>query len=297
MAWRGLHLTKPSRLALADGQVVIAQEDGDVRVALEDLAWIVLDTPQSTLTGSLLSACMSQGVALIATDETHTPCGVLLPFHRHFRQGEIAHRQVAMGAPLKKRLWQRIVRAKIENQAEALHAAGRGGAQTLREMARLVGSGDPDNIEARAAKYYWTQLWPEFRREDEGDKRNKMLNYGYAVVRSGVARSLVAAGLLPAFGLNHASVTNAFNLADDIVEPFRPFVDSLAWKAVDDGRPSRDDLSIGDRRAMAGVLLAEATMATETMTLLVAAERTAESLVRAIEGSTAEVLVLPTFAT
>lgn len=296
MAWRGLHLTKPSRLSLADGQVVITQDDGEVRIPLEDLAWIVLDSLQSTLTGTLLSACMSAGVALIATDETHTPSGIVLPFHRHFRQGEIAQRQAAMGAPLKKRLWQKIVRAKIENQAAALHAASRGGAQTLREMVRQVGSGDPSNVEARAARYYWAQLWPEFRREDDGDKRNKLLNYGYAVARSGVARALVAAGLLPAFGLNHASATNAFNLADDIVEPFRPFVDFLAWKATDEGRPSRDDLSIDDRRAMAAVLLAEARTAAEAMTLLVAAERTAESLVRAIEGSTAEILELPGFA-
>lgn len=296
MAWRGLHLTKPSRLSLADGQVAIAQDDGDVRIPLEDLAWIVLDTPQTTLTGSLISACMTANIALIATDETHTPSGVLLPFHRHFRQGEIAHRQVAMGAPLKKRLWQKIVRAKIENQAQALDSVGRNGAKTLREMARLVGSGDPDNIEARAARYYWTQLWPEFRREDAGDKRNKLLNYGYAVVRSGIARSLVAAGLLPAFGLNHASVTNAFNLADDVIEPFRPFVDALAWNSASEGQPSRDDLSVDDRRTMASVLLADAKMMAETTTLLVAAERTAESLVRAIEVTSAEVLELPNFA-
>jgi CRISP-associated protein Cas1 len=296
MAWRGLHLTRPSRLSLADGQVVVDQDDGEVRIALEDVAWIVLDAPQSTITGNLLSACMSAGIALIATDETHTPSGVLLPFHRHFRQGEIAHRQAAIGAPVKKRLWQKIVRAKIENQAEALRQLGRGGTLTLREMAKQVGSGDSGNVEARAAKYYWTQLWPEFRRDDGGDKRNKLLNYGYAVVRSGVARSLVAAGLLPAFGLKHASVTNAFNLADDIVEPFRPFVDRLAWRTADDGRPSRDDLSIEDRRAMAGVLLAEAKNASETLTLLVAAEKAAESLVRAIESAAPDALELPTFA-
>lgn len=296
MAWRGLHLTKPTRLSLADGQVVVGQEDGDVRVPLEDLAWIVLDAPQSTLTGNLLSACTAAGVALIATDERHTPSGVLLPFHSHFRQGEIAHRQAEMSAPLKKRLWQKIVRAKIENQAAVLCAKRRDGGETLREMTHLVGSGDPENVEARAARYYWTQLWPEFRREDGGDKRNKLLNYGYAVARSGVARSLVAAGLLPAFGLNHASVTNAFNLADDMLEPFRPFVDALVWQASDEGQPSRADLTIDDRRAMASVLLAEAIMADDTVTLLVAAERVAESLVRSIEGSTAEVLELPSFA-
>jgi len=296
MAWRGLHITKPSRLSLADGQVVVWQEDGEVRLALEDVAWIVLDSPQSTVTGTLLSACMTAGIALIATDATHTPCGVLLPFHQHFRQGEIAHRQTAMAGPLKKRLWQKIVRAKIDNQAAALANVGRGGATSLREMAKLVGSGDPGNVEARAARYYWNQLWPEFRRDDGGDKRNKLLNYGYAVVRSGVARSRVAAGLLPAFGLKHASVTNAFNLADDIVEPFRPFIDSLAWRTADEGRPSRDDLTIDDRRTMAGALLTEAKFASETVTLLVAAERSAESLVRAIESATSEALELPSFA-
>jgi CRISPR-associated protein Cas1 len=163
-------------------------------------------------------------------------------------------------------------------------------------MAKQVGSGDPGNVEARAAKYYWNQLWPEFRRDDDGDRRNKLLNYGYSVVRSGIARSLVAAGLLPAFGLKHASSTNAFNLADDIVEPFRPFVDVLAWQTADEGQPSRDALSITDRRAMAGVLLAEARSVGETVTLLVAAEKAAESLVRAIESATPDVLELPALA-
>jgi CRISPR-associated protein Cas1 len=296
MAWRGLHLTKPSRLSLADRQIVIGQDDGEVRIALEDVAWIVLDCLQSTITGNLLSACMSEGIALIVTDETHTPCGVALPFHRHFRQGEIAQKQSAMSAPLKKRLWQKIVRAKIENQADALKQLGRGGAQTLREMARLVGSGDTGNVEARAARYYWSQLWPEFRREDSGDKRNGLLNYGYAVVRSGVARSLVASGLLPALGLKHASVSNAFNLADDVVEPFRPFVDVLAWRVCGEGRPSPDNLSVEDRRSMASVLLNEAVVNGDAVTLLVAAERAAESIVRTIEAGAADPLELPALA-
>jgi CRISPR-associated protein Cas1 len=296
MAWRGLHLTKPSRLSFKDGQIVVEQEDGEVRIALEDLAWIVLDSPRSSLSGTLLSACMSAGVTLIVTDETHTPSGVALPFHRHHRQADLAQRQIAMSLPLKKRLWQSIVRRKIENQANALEALHRDGASTLREMIRHVGSGDQDNVEARAARTYWRELWPEFRREDDGDRRNKLLNYGYAVVRSGVARALVASGLLPAIGVNHASVTNAFNLADDLVEPFRPFVDVHAWRAIGDGRPCRENLSVQDRQAMASVLLGEARFALETVTLLVATERSAESLVRAIESNTSEALELPTIA-
>ena len=109
MAWRGLHVSKPSRLSLGDNQIVIAQDEGEVRLALEDVAWIVLDTPQATLTSSLLSACMAAGIVIIATDEKHTPSGIALPFHRHFRQGEIARVQIAMGMPLKKRLWQSII--------------------------------------------------------------------------------------------------------------------------------------------------------------------------------------------
>lgn len=296
MAWRGLHVSKPSRLNLADGQVVVAQDDGEARFALEDIVWIVLDTPQVIFTSALLSACMAAGIAVIATDATHTPSGVALPFHRNFRQGGVALTQAGLGAPLKKRLWQKIVRAKLANQAAALDALRRDGGAALREMARHVGSGDPANVEARAAREYWPRLWSEFRREDENDRRNKLLNYGYAVARSGVARALVATGLLPALGLKHASATNAFNLADDLVEPFRPFVDILAWETAGDGQASRDALSLDDRRAMAGILLVEARMTGDTVTLLVAAERTAESLVRAMEGGSAGLLVLPELA-
>jgi len=221
---------------------------------------------------------------------------VSLPFHRHFRQGEIAQTQAAMGAPLKKRMWQKIVRAKLLNQAAALNALGRDGAEALKAMAARVGSGDPDNMEARAARHYWARLWPEFRREDEGDKRNMLLNYGYAVARSGVARALVAAGLIPAFGLMHASATNAFNLADDIVEPFRPFADVLAWRTAGEGAPSREALSLDERRTMAGILLAEARMGEDKVTLLVAAERSAEALTRAMESGAADALILPSFA-
>ncbi len=293
MAWRGLHVTRPAHLSFADGQILIAQEDGDVRLALEDIAWIVLDTPQTTLTGALLSACMAAGIAVITTDETHTPSGIALPFHRHHRQADVAQQQISASEPLKKRLWQNIIQRKIGNQAAALDRLGRGGGRTLREMARRVGSGDPGNIEAQAARYYWGQLWPSFRRDDAGDRRNKLLNYGYAVIRSGVARALVATGLLPALGLKHASVSNAFNLADDLVEPLRPFVDIEAWNIVGTGNPDRGDLSLQDRRSMAGLLLQEARLGDATVTLLTATERMAESLSRCLETRSPAPFFLP----
>lgn len=294
MAWRGLHLSQPSRLSLTDGQILVAQEGGNVRLALEDLAWIVIDTPQATMTSALLSACAEQGIALMVTDGVHTPSGALLPFHRHFRQGEIARRQIAASAPLQKRLWQALVQAKITNQAAALEAVGRDGARPLREMTRYVRSGDPDNVEARAARDYWSKLWPAFRRDDAEDRRNKLLNYGYAIIRSAVARALVAVGLLPAFGIHHASATNAFNLADDIVEPFRPFVDVLAWRTIGAGAPDQGNLSREDRQAMTGVLLASARWRDEAITLLVATEKAAESLVRALETGAPDSLATPT---
>jgi CRISPR-associated protein Cas1 len=293
MAWRGLHISKAARLSVADGQIVVTQDDGEVRLALEDIAWVVLDVPHATVSSTLLSACMENGIAMIVTDATHTPSGVVLPFHRHFRQGGIALAQASMGAPLRKRLWQAMIRAKIVNQAAALDLVGRDGATGLRAMARLVGSGDPDNVEARAAREYWGCMFTAFRREDGGDTRNMMLNYGYAVIRSCVARALVATGLLPALGVNHASATNAFNLADDIVEPFRPFVDVLVWRTIGEGRCAREPLTIDQRRAMAAIMLTDCTMADETMTLLAASEKASASLVRAIQSGTSEVLELP----
>lgn len=292
MAWRGLHLSRAARLNTADGQIVIAQDDGEVRLALEDVAYIILDAPHATLTSTLLSACMEHGIALIVTDARHTPNGLLLPFHSHHRQAGIAAMQLALTEPLKKRCWQRIVIAKIHNQAAHLENAGRDGVTVLRAMSGLVGSGDADNVEARAARSYWGHLFDDFARSDETDLRNKLLNYGYAVVRAGVARALVAFGCLPSLGLHHASITNAFNLADDIVEPFRPFVDALARECALE-REKFDDLTLDDRRTMAGILMRNCRIGGEQVNLLVATEKAAESLVQAMESGSAALLKLP----
>lgn len=290
MAWRGVHLSQKARLSLADGQMVVEQADGTVRLALEDLAWLVLDTPQASLTTQLLSACMEAGLVVVTTDASHLPNGILLPFHGHHRQAGMAEKQVAMTAPLKKRLWQAIVKAKITNQAAILDKTERDGGKVVAEMARHVGSGDPDNVEARAARQYWSCLFSDFRRDDDEDRRNKLLNYGYAVVRAVIARALVASGLLPAFGLHHASIGNAFNLADDIIEPFRPFVDFLAQAQ----EPTKDgELSLEDRRAMVAILLADVRLGRDTMTLSAAVEQVAASLVRAITSADAAELILP----
>ena len=292
MAWKGLHITKPARLSLADGQISVKQDEGEVRAALEDVAFIVIDTPQATLSSALVAAAMEAGVAIVFSDSRHTPSGLTLPFHRHHRQGAIARLQVGMKDGLRKRLWQAIVRSKINNQSSALSICGNKDAQTLNEMARHVEPGDPENVEARAARFYWGRLFDDFTRGDEADRRNKMLNYGYAVVRAGVARALVGAGFMPALGVKHDGAANAFNLADDIVEPFRPFVDILARTTFGDGEKS-GDLTIDDRRAMAGALMINASTENGVVALLVAAECAAASLIRALEHEKPALLDLP----
>lgn len=294
MAWKGLHLTGAARLSLADGQVCVRRDDGEVRIAIEDLAWIVIDTPQATLTSALMSACMEAGVAMVVTDSRHHPSGIALPFHRHHRQGGVARLQTGAKDSLKKRLWQSLVRRKIGNQSAVLAAAGHADAGTLHEIARHVQPGDPDNVEARAARFYWGRLFADFIRDDPSDRRNKMLNYGYAVVRAGVARALVASGLIPALGINHQGAANAFNLADDLVEPFRPFVDLLTLRTFAGDRNA--NLSLDDRRAMAGALLLDARTGADRVSLLVAAESAAASLVAALEAGRADRLVLPEIA-
>lgn len=291
MAWKGVHISRPSRLSTADGQLVVGQDDGDVRIPLEDIAYIVLDAPHASLTSTLLSACMETGIVIVSTDRRHTPDGLMLPFLQHHRQAGVAARQVMLSEPFKKRCWQKIIIKKIENQASHLVLSGRNG-DALFVMSKRVGSGDPQNIEARAAREYWGTLFTDFIRDDPADLRNKLLNYGYAVVRAGVARALVAYGLLPNFGVGHGSVSNAFNLADDVFEPFRPFVDRLAFQRAA-GRSREEDLTVEDRRAMAGILMSDARVSKEKVSLLVATEKAAESFVRCMDHATPSLLALP----
>lgn len=292
MAWRGLHISQPARLTHRHSQIVVEREDDKTTLTfpVEDVAWVILDTPQTSITGALLSTLAENGVALIVPDAKHHPAGMLLSFHQHHLQSAIAHNQISASGPLKKRLWQKLVSAKIENQAAVLRAIGNDRAQALFAMAGRVRSGDPDNLEAQAARMYWPLLFEGFRRHDE-DHRNGLLNYGYAVVRAALARACAAYGLLPTFGLHHNSRANAFNLVDDLIEPFRPLVDRMARaRAVDE---DGEELTVTDRRHMAGILSESVSLGEERLTVLAATEAVAASLVRAIDGGNAALLATP----
>lgn len=295
MAWRGLHISQPACVTYRRRQIVVAPKDEEeyLTFPVEDIAWVILDTPQVSISGSLLSALAENGVSMIVPDAKHHPAGVLISFHQHHAQSAIAHAQVNITAPLQKRLWQRIVKAKIENQAAVLRAIGNDHAQALSAMASRVGSGDPGNLEAQAARAYWPRLFKDFRRHD-ASKENGLLNYGYAVVRAALARACTASGLLPAFGFHHKSRSNPFNLVDDLIEPFRPSVDRLAQRRADD--TEGDELDVEDRRHMAGILSETVLIAEERLTILAATEAVAASLVRAIQGHDASLLNIPTLS-
>jgi len=296
MAWKGVHLSQASRLSSRDEQLVIEQADGLVTLALEDLAFVVLDTREASITSGALSACLQAGIVLVATDQRHMPCGITLPFHQHHRQAGVASDQIGWTDGFRRRCWQKLVIAKITNQAKTLIECGRGDGRALMEMAKLVAPGDPDNIEARAARDYWTCLFDDFIRDRPEDLRNKMLNYGYAIVRACLARALVAYGLLPALGLHHASTTNPFNLADDLIEPFRPLVDRRVVELMAD-RKASDDLTVSDRRSLATLPFGDVRIGQEILSLLAATEAVAASVVRAQDGRSPALLLIPELAT
>jgi CRISP-associated protein Cas1 len=295
VAWRTVMIQNAARMRLHKGQLQLEQDAGMATVPLEDITCLILESPQISLTSSVLAACAEHSVAVIVCDAKHMPSGVMLPFHPHSRQSRIGHVQLSWSEPLRKRLWQAVVQCKILNQAEVLAAAGKD-ATRLYTLSKTVQSGDPNNIEAQAARYYWTACFGKTFIRAHEDAVNAALNYGYAVVRGIVARSQVAYGLLPAFGIHHCNQLNAFNLTDDMMEVFRPCVDALVLEMVAAGAitPDAGSLSKEARARLAGIGSVQCRMGKETHSLINATELMTQSLIQAIEAKSAALLVLPT---
>lgn len=201
------------------------------RVPLDGLAAVVCNAHGLSYSNNLLLALADRGVGVVMCGPNHTPAALLWPVDGHHVQAGRMRAQAGAGLPLTKRLWRQLVVAKIGAQASALDAAGASGAGPLRDLGRRVRSGDPDNVEAQAARRYWPMMMgPDFRRDTGGDGANAMLNYGYAILRSGMARAVMAAGLHPSLGLHHANRLNPMCLVDDLMEPFRPVADLFVWR-------------------------------------------------------------------
>lgn len=245
MIKKTLYFGNPAYLSLRDAQLVIKlpeieksplSEDmkrmSETSKPIEDLGVVVLDNKQITITAGVIDALLENNCALITCDRRSMPVGLMLPLCGNTTQNERFRQQLDASLPLKKQLWQQTVQAKIRNQASVLEECTREEVNCMRVWANNVKSGDSDNMEARAAVYYWKTLFATvdgFSRSRDGVAPNNLLNYGYAILRAIVARGLVASGLLPTLGIHHHNRYNAYCLADDIMEPYRPFVDKLVF--------------------------------------------------------------------
>jgi len=287
-----------AKLNLSKGQLRLENDEGTFTLPVEDITALVFESPQVSLTSALLSECQERGVVVLTCDKTHVPNGVLLPFQPHSRQSRIAWIQQSWTEPLRKRLWQRVVQSKILNQAVCLDiTVGVNESSRLKSLISRVGSGDPDNIEAQAARDYWTRLFGSDFRRHGNDSINAALNYGYAVVRAFVARSQVAHGLVPAFGLHHNNQLNAFNLTDDIMETFRPFVDHMVFNLERDGKvqPKDNNLLSSVRQNLANIGNVNCLVSGQIHTIANACDLIAASLINAIERKTSALLICPEF--
>ena len=288
MAFRNIMVENPARISLKNEQLIICT-DAEYSVAIEDISALLLENRQITITTAALSRLGQCGCAVFICDEKHLPCAVLEPYMQHSRQLTVIQNQLSASEPLKKRLWQAIVKAKIQNQAKCLLLCGKEtDGDALNAMAEAVRSGDSDNMEAVAAQRYFPALFADgFTRSDDSGY-NAGLNYGYAILRGCIARSIAVYGFLPALALHHRSALNAFNLADDLIEPFRPVVDLLVARNF-----SEDDiLSPGKKRLLFNCLNLDILSGKQHHSVAYAIERLVQSLSRSLSEGDA-VLCLP----
>lgn len=291
MGWRILQLTKPCKLSVKQKQLFYESEDTKTTIPIEDLSVVVLETGFVQLTGNVLSEFAANDVVLLSCDASHLPSGTFFPFHNNSRYSEMAHIQVVASEPLKKRVWQSVVQQKILNQSAVLCTLEI--ENSLNEIAKRVQSGDTDNREAYAAQLYWRSLFGDFTRRDDANIINKALNYGYAIVRGCMARNIVASGLLPCFGIHHDNQLNQFNLVDDMMEPLRPFVDYYVAKL---NLSAYTDLTPDLKNKLISVLICNAGINGETISVLKCAEMMAASLTKAFRQKNSRLLVLPVFS-
>lgn len=300
MIKKTLYFGSPSYLSLRNNQLVIKlpevaknetlpetfKAEAVKTFPVEDIGVVILDNKQITITHGLIEALLANNCALITCDSTRMPVGLMLPLTGNTTQTERFREQIDASVPLKKQLWQQTVQAKIENQAYVLEEKSGVIVKNMRVWAADVKSGDPDNYEARAAVYYWANLFPkikEFTRYREGKPPNNLLNYGYAILRAVIARSLVASGLLPTLGIYHRSKYNAYCLADDIMEPYRPFVDELVCKIVS-GNADISELSQETKSQLLNIPVLDVVIGGQRSPLMVAVGQTTASLYKCFSG-------------
>ncbi len=292
-----LYFGNPAYLSLKNEQLVIQTADtssssGVITRPVEDIGIVVLDHKQITLTHGLIERLLQYNCALIHCDSHHMPLGLLLPLYGNTTQNERFREQLDASVPLKKQLWQQTIQQKIRNQAHVLQHLRGCVVKNMQVWANEVRSGDPDNLEARAAAYYWKNLFPfieDFTRSREGVPPNNLLNYGYAILRAIIARALVISGLLPTLGIHHHNRYNAFCLADDIMEPYRPYVDEMVAEIVEEG----GDYFQLTKEIKARILtlpIVEVKIGGQRSPLMIAASQTTASLYKCFSGESRKII-------
>ncbi|GHV01127.1 CRISPR-associated endonuclease Cas1 [Bacteroidia bacterium] len=284
MLKRALFFSTPVNLSMRDAQLVFwLKEAPDEKrtVPIEDIGFVVLENRMISITMPLLTALSEKNVAVIVCNERGMPCSMLMNLDSNSTQGESFRAQIEASEPLKKNLWKQTVEAKIANQARLLDSLGLDG-RALKPLHDNVRSGDSDNREGVAAKLYWNMLMGrEFVREREGPPPNSLFNYGYSILRAAVARSLMGSGLLPALGIFHRNRYNAFPLADDIMEPFRPMVDRIVHGLSLNGQT---ELTKEVKAALLQILFIDTVFDKVTRPLEVGLSMTTSSLARCFAG-------------
>jgi CRISP-associated protein Cas1 len=288
MISRTVYVGSPSKLQLENAQLVLIRENGaPASIPVEDIGILVLDHYQLSVTHSLVNALLENGVALLWCDQKHLPSGLLLPVSGHHAHTAVLRYQLESSDPLRKNLWKQTVQQKIHNQAGVLSWSNMDPVPLL-TMVATVQSGDTGNVEGRAAAIYWKALFAEsetFKRERFGDAPNNMLNYCYAVLRAVVARAIVGSGLHPALGIFHRNKYNPYCLADDLMEPYRPFADKLVLHVCDSlGNELPEELTPEIKRELLQLPVMDVRMQGETMPLMNACQKTSASLVQCFKG-------------
>lgn len=298
MIKRTICIENPCHLKCRNMQMVVNYEHikgyenlPEKTVPVEDIGMLVLEHQQITISHYLLDKLVANNAAVIICNETHHPSGMMLPLESNSIQSERFRAQIEATEPLKKQLWQQTIKAKLCNQAAVLKKWNIQH-NYLTKAAQSVKSGDTGNNEAKGAAYYWSHLFPDawqFFRKREGPPPNNLLNYGYAILRATMARSITGAGLLPALGIFHRNRYNAYCLADDIMEPYRPFVDAIV-RGIIDKTSSIEVLTQELKVQLLKLPTVDVLLGDETSPLMIATQRTAASLARCYTGEQRKLL-------
>lgn len=287
MIKRTLCFSSPAYLSLKLRQMVYRSpedESAPRTIPVEDIGIVILDNQQITITQGLMSALLENNCAIVSCDGKHLPTGLFLPLSAHTLQNERFRRQLDASLPLKKQLWQQTIEAKIYNQAVMLELSTKERHNNMYIWSEQVKSGDSDNMEARAAAYYWKALFPDnpsFIRGQEEGGANVLLNYGYAILRATVARALVGNGMLPTLGIHHHNRYDAYCLADDVMEPYRPYVDKLVFEMLHDGIL---EINKDAKLRLLTLPTTEVTIEGQRRPLMVAVSQTSASLAKCFNG-------------